>query len=157
LGRFTCFVFPRIDKGRLDIALITRLPTQKIEILRRERFVWVASPKHIAWESNPLPVALFEPGCAARMNVLEALGNAGHSYRCTYSSASLLGLIVVVQAGLAVAALAESSVPLTLSRIEESAGLPPLRDLEIGLLRDPVSAIPAAERLESFIRRGLSR
>ena len=148
---------PGIEDGRLDLALVARLPTQKVEILRRERFVWVASPKHIAWESDQLPVALFEPGCAARMNVLEALGNAGRSYRCTYSSASLLGLIVVVQAGLAVAALAESSVPLTLSRIDESAGLPPLRDLEIGILRNPVSAAPAVERLENFIRREFSR
>jgi DNA-binding transcriptional LysR family regulator len=78
-------------------------------VLRRERFVWVASPHHVTWSKEPLPVALFEPGCAPRMNVLQALGDAGRSYRAAYSSASLLGLIAVVQAGLAVAALNEGS------------------------------------------------
>eukprot|EP01132_Coremiostelium_polycephalum_P003530 gene3530-4392_t len=120
-----------IDEDRVNLAIVTRGATQPLEVIRRERLIWVASPTHVAWENDPLPIALFEPGCAARMNVLDALGDADRSYRCTYSSASLLGLIAVVQAGLAVAALAACSVPSTLRVIGENEGLPPLRDLEI--------------------------
>ncbi|WP_176085903.1 LysR substrate-binding domain-containing protein [Martelella sp. HB161492] len=148
---------PSLDAGDLDLALISRLPTQSVEILRREAFIWTTSPDHVAWDSELLPVALFEPGSAARLNVLEALGEAGRAYRCAYSSPSLLGLIALVQTGLAVAALAESSIPPTLCRADDSAGLPKLRDLEIGLMRNPTSSLPAVDRLEQVLRRRLAR
>lgn len=146
-----------IDEDRVNLAIVTRGATQPLEVIRRERLIWVASPSHVAWENDPLPIALFEPGCAARMNVLDALGDADRSYRCTYSSASLLGLIAVVQAGLAVAALAACSVPSTLRVIGENEGLPPLRDLEIGVMRSPASPSPAIDRLNDFLRRELAQ
>ncbi|RVD59819.1 LysR family transcriptional regulator [Mesorhizobium sp. M2D.F.Ca.ET.185.01.1.1] len=146
-----------LAEGRLDLAIVTRLPEQPLDVVRLERFVWVASPNHVAWQADPLPVALFEPGCAARMNVLEALGNADRSYRCTYSSASLLGLVAVVQAGLAVAGLAQRSVPPSLRVIGINEGLPALPDLEIGILRNPLSTTPAVERLNDFLRRDLAQ
>lgn len=146
-----------LAEGRLDLAIVTRLPDQPLDVIRLERFVWVASPNHVAWQADPLPVALFEPGCAARMNVLEALGDADRSYRCTYSSASLLGLIAVVQAGLAVAGLAQRSVPPSLRVIGAHEGLPALPDLEIGILRNPLSTTPAVDRLGDFLRRDLAQ
>jgi DNA-binding transcriptional LysR family regulator len=146
-----------LAEGRLDLAIVTRLPEQPLEVIRLERFVWVAYPNHVAWQTDPLPVALFEPGCAARMNVLQALGDADRSYRCTYSSASLLGLIAVVQAGLAVAGLAQRSVPPSLRLIGGNEGLPVLPDLEIGILRNPLSTTPAVERLNDFLRRDLAQ
>lgn len=144
-----------LAEGRLDLAIVTRLPDQALDVIRLERFVWVASPNHVAWQADPLPVALFEPGCAARMNVLQALGQADRSYRCTYSSASLLGLVAVVQAGLAVAGLAQRSVPPSLRIIGGNEGLPALPDLEIGILRNPLSTAPAVDRLHDFLRRDL--
>jgi DNA-binding transcriptional LysR family regulator len=144
-----------LAEGRLDLAIVTRLPDQPLDVIRLERFVWVASPNHVAWQADPLPVALFEPGCAARMNVLQALGDADRSYRCTYSSASLLGLVAVVQAGLAVAGLAQRSVPPSLRIIGTNEGLPVLPNLEIGILRNPLSTTPAVERLNDFLRRDL--
>ena len=146
-----------LAEGRLDLAIVTRLPDQPLDVIRLERFVWVASPNHVAWQADPLPVALFEPGCAARMSVLQALGEADRSYRCTYSSASLLGLIAVVQAGLAVAGLAQRSVPPSLRIIGGNEGLPVLPDLEIGILRNPLSSTPAVDRLHDFLRRDLAQ
>lgn len=146
-----------LAEGKLDLAIVTRLPDQPLDVIRLERFVWVASPNHVAWQADPLPVALFEPGCAARMNVLQALGDADRSYRCTYSSASLLGLVAVVQAGLAVAGLAQRSVPQSLRIVGANEGLPALSDLEIGILRNPLSTTPAVERLNDFLRRDLAQ
>ena len=146
-----------LAEGRLDLAIVTRLPDQPLDVIRLERFVWVASPNHVAWQGDPLPVALFEPGCAARMNVLQALGQADRSYRCTYSSASLLGLVAVVQAGLAVAGLAQRSVPPSLRIIGGNEGLPALPDLEIGILRNPLSTAPAVDRLHDFLHRDLAQ
>jgi DNA-binding transcriptional LysR family regulator len=145
-----------MDEGRIDLAIVTRQPHQPIDVLRRERFVWVASPTHVAWKLEPLPVALFEPGCAARVNMLTALAQADLPYRSNYSSASFLGLITVVQAGLAVAGLAACSVPSSLRVIGENEGLPPLADLEIGILRSRTADSVAVNRLHDFLKRALS-
>lgn len=146
-----------IADARIDLAIVTRLPEQTAEVLKREPFVWVASPSHIAWESDPLPVALFEAGCMARTTVLKALAAQDRAYRCTYSSASLLGLTAVVQAGLAVAGLALCSVPPSLRIIGADEGLAPMDDLEISILRNPLSTGPAVERLHDFLQRALAQ
>lgn len=144
-----------IEEGRIDLAIVTRLPSQPFEILRQEPFVWVSAPNGIAWSLDPLPVALFEAGCAARTTVIDALSAGGRAYRSTYSSASLLGLCAVVQADLAVAGLAASSVPPTLCVIGEAEGLPPMPPLEISLIHQPASDTAAVSRLDEFLRKAL--
>jgi DNA-binding transcriptional LysR family regulator len=144
-----------VEEGRVDLAIVTRLPAQPFEVLRREPFVWVGAPNHVAWSFDPLPVALFEPGCAARANVIDALSAAGRAYRSTYSSSSLLGLCAVVQSGLAVAGLAASSVPPTLAVIGEAEGLPALEPLEMSLIRHAASDAAAVSRLDEFLRKAL--
>ena len=144
-----------VEEGRIDLAIVTRLPTQPFEVLRQEPFVWVGAPTRVAWSFDPLPVALFEPGCAARANVIDALSAAGRAYRSTYSSSSLLGLCAVVQSGLAVAGLAASSVPPTLAVIGEAQGLPALEPLEMSLIRHPASDAAAVSRLDEFLRKAL--
>lgn len=146
---------PAIDEGCIDLAIVTRLPAQSFEVLRREPFVWVAAANHVAWSLDPLPVALFEPGCAARMNVIDALSGAGRAYRSTYSSASLLGLCAAVQAGLAVAGLAASSVPATLTVIGEAEGLPPMQPLDMSLIRRSGADTAAVCRLHEFLTKTL--
>ncbi|WP_246520019.1 LysR substrate-binding domain-containing protein [Ancylobacter lacus] len=147
---------PAMAEGRLDLAIVTRVPRQEFEVLRLEPLVWAASPHHVAWAQDPLPVALFEPGCGARIHVVDALGEAGRAYRCVCSSGSLIGVTAVVEAGLAVVALAACSVPPGLVVIGEAEGLPPLRPLEMCLLRNPASEQPATLRLEEFLRRALT-
>ncbi len=144
-----------IAEGRLDLAIVTRRPEQALEVLRRERMVWVASPQHVVWQQDPLPVAVFEPECTARAHVLSALSDADRPFRATYSSPSLLGLIAVVQAGLAVAGIAECAVPSALRIVGLAEDLPPLPDLEVGVLRNKAANSPAARELHKFLRLDL--
>jgi len=144
-----------IANNSLDIAVVTRFADQPIEVLRKEPMVWVASPIHTVWENKPLPVALFQ-ACAARTNILKALAEAERTYHCTYSSASLTGMVTIVQAGLAVAGLALCSVPPSLTIIGEKEGLPPLHDLEIGILRSPTGENAAVAHLYDALRRDLA-
>jgi DNA-binding transcriptional LysR family regulator len=146
-----------VDEGRLDLAIVTRRPDQPLEVLRRERMVWIASPQHVVWEQDPLPVALFEPDCTARIHVLRALSDADRPFRTTYSSPSLLGLIAVVQAGLAVAGIAQCAAPPGLQVVGLAEGLPALPDLEIGVLHHPAATSAAAQELHAFLRLDLSR
>jgi DNA-binding transcriptional LysR family regulator len=144
-----------INDNSIDLAIVTRAPGQKLEVLRREKLVWVTARTHDAWRDDPLPVALFDT-CSARANTIKGLSEAERRYRCTYSSPSLLGMITVVQTGLSVAALALCSVPDTLRIIGEHEGLPKLDDLEIGVLRASLANSTAVDRLLSALRRDLS-
>jgi DNA-binding transcriptional LysR family regulator len=145
---------PAMAAGRLDLAIVTRRPDQPFQVLRRERLVWAAAPDSAVWERDPLPVALFED-CAARTNLVEALGAAGRTYRAAYTSASTLGLLAALSAGLAVAGLALCSVPADLRILGPAEGLPPMRDLELALLEAREPATPAVRRLAQFLRREL--
>ena len=123
-----------MEQRRLDLAIVTRFAEYPATVLRREPMVWVASPRHAVWRKDPLPVALFQT-CSARTNILQGLADTDRRFICTYSSASLAGMATIVQAGLAVAGMALCSVPSSLAIVGEKEGLPPIRDLEIGLLR----------------------
>ena len=145
------------EAGKLDLALVTREPRQPFAVLRRERFVWAAAPDHGAWLRDPLPVALFEAGDIARRLAVEALQAADRRYRVVSSSHSLLGLIAVAQAGLAVVGLAESCLPPGLVRVGEAEGLPPLPVLDLSIVPGPGEPVLLAAHLAAFLRRELGR
>lgn len=144
-----------IEMGQIDLAIVTRTPEQAFAVLRDEPCVWVASQRQATWDKDPLPIALFEDGCAAHLNVVEALEAANRPFRRAYSSSSLFGLLAAVQAGLAIAGLARCSVPPSLEIIGEHEGLPPLRSLEICMLQNTASTSGATRRLASFLRAEL--
>jgi DNA-binding transcriptional LysR family regulator len=144
-----------LEAGKLDLALVTRDPRQPFAVLRRERFVWAAAPAHAAWARDPLPVALFEAGDIARRIAVEALQAADRPYRVVSSSHSLLGLIAVAQAGLAVVGLVESCVPPGLVRLGEAEGLPVLPVLDLSLVAGPSDPHPVAAHLAELLRREL--
>lgn len=144
-----------LDAARLDLALVTRDPRQPFAVLRRERFVWAAAPEHAAWTRDPLPVALFEAGDIARRIAVEALQAADRPYRVVCSSQSLLGLIAVAQAGLAVVGLVESCVPPGLVRLGEAEGLPLLPVLDLSLVAGPSDPPPVAAHLAELLRAEL--
>ncbi len=146
-----------LETGKLDLALVTRDPRQPFEVLRRERFVWAAAPEHAAWARDPLPVALFEAGDIARRIAVEALQAADRTYRVVSSSHSLLGLIAVAQAGLAVVGLVESCVPPGLVRVGEAEGLPVLPVLDLSLVAGPSDQHVVAAQLAELLRRELGQ
>ncbi len=145
----------KLDAGRIDLALVTRYPQQRLPVLRNERFVWAATPEHQAWLRDPLPVALFEAGDIARRYAVEALERAERPYRLVCSSRSLHGLIAVAQAGLAVIGLAESSVPPGLVHLGEEEGLPRLPMFELSLVTGPGAPDRMAAQLQDFLLREL--
>lgn len=147
----------RLDAGQLDLALVTRDMRQPFAILRRERFVWAAAAEYGAWARDPLPVALFEAGDIARRYAIEALQNADRPYRVVCSSRGLLGLVGAAQAGLAVVALVESSIPPGLVQVGEAEGLPPLPLFDLSLVQGSGEPNRVATQLHGFLARELAR
>ncbi|WP_346732653.1 LysR family transcriptional regulator [Bradyrhizobium sp. 186] len=71
------------------------------ELLRREQAVWAAAAAYPAGTQDPLPVALYPPGCLFRQWAAEALDAAGRPWRLAYVSRTLAAVESIAAAGLA--------------------------------------------------------
>ena len=131
----TPLLLPLLDAGSVDLAFVSRTRGVTGDLIRVEPMVWVAAPGSAAAARTPLPVALYEAGSPAQLRPVAALEAAGIAYRAAYSSPSLLGLLAMVEADLAVAALARCSVPASVMILDHRHGLPAIADLEVVLAR----------------------
>ena len=149
---------PMVKDGSVDLVCATRVKGLSGEFLRLEPMVWAASPSaHDIWRERPLPIAVFLPGSVARENAIRSLERAKITYRTSYESPSLMGLLSMVEAGLAVAPLARCAVPPHLSLLGQAQGLPEIDALEVILARSAKSKrAPCdflAEKIMSELRR----
>jgi DNA-binding transcriptional LysR family regulator len=145
-------LLPMLKDNSIDLACITRTKGVVGEFVRFEPLVWAGSPlSRQVWKERPLPLAVFAHGSVARANAISALQRASIKYRMSYESPSLLGLISMVDAGLAIAPLALCSVPERLVQLGQREGLPKLADLEMVLARSARSARPPCNFLAEQI------
>ena len=145
-----------LAEDRLDLALITCAPGAEIgEILRREPTVWATAERHLAHEQDPLPLALFQPGCPFRDWALAGLGETGRPYRVAYTSASITGLFAAVTAGLAVTVLGHSLLPETVRALRADEGFPPLPPASITLQQGRAVSV-VGECLAGYLREGFA-
>jgi DNA-binding transcriptional LysR family regulator len=162
---FTCaqstVLIPALDNGELDVALVTRQDSRtRGTRLYDETYTWVGSRTHPVWHRDPLPLAAFEPSSIARRVPEALLRKAGRRYRIAYSSPSTLGLIAVVQSGLAVAAIKRSSCPPDLLPLDHRHGLPALPTMELlvrigrDAVRDPAAKALHGQVCQLLVRAG---
>ncbi|MEM5339690.1 LysR substrate-binding domain-containing protein [Paraburkholderia azotifigens] len=148
IGMPSSALVPLLKDNTLDLACITKTRGIAGESIRAEPMVWAgARGNQQIWKERPLPIAVFAPGSTARAHAIGALQQANIRYRMSYESPSLLGLICMVEAGLAVAPLARCSVPAHLAQLGEAEGLPPMAPLEVVLARSARSARPPCDFL----------
>lgn len=133
----------RIGRNELDLAMVTRRPHDDVSrTVRLEPIVWTTAKGKRFDQSEPLPLAMFQPGCVARAKTIEACAKAGRDYRIAYSSPSIAGLLSPVRAGLAIAAIARCSVPDDLEILAPGIGLPEVKGIDIALMRGGTSEHP---------------
>lgn len=135
-------LIPKVTRGDLDLALVSRDKPQRGSFLFHESLVWVGSPQFEVWRKDPLPIAVYESGSMARVEALAALGAKRRSYRVVYHSSSLAGQVAAVESGLAVAVLTRCSVPAhlqILQNLPKEYDLPELATMEVAVLRSKVS------------------
>ena len=141
-----------LEAGEIDLALVTQ-PCGRAggHMVRREPLVWAVSRDSVADEQDPVPLAIFAPGCIYREAALKALEKQGRAWRHAYNSASRDGLDVAVKAGLAVTMLPRSALGPDLRVVGPEQGFPPLPSIEILLYRRPgVASAPVATLAEAI-------
>jgi DNA-binding transcriptional LysR family regulator len=84
----------RLADRTLDMAILTCQGSSAPpggEILLTEPIVWAGAKGGCAHLREPLPVSIWEEGCAWREGALAALGREGRNYRVAYMSAHTAG------------------------------------------------------------------
>lgn len=128
-------LIPKIRRGELDLALVSRDRPTLGRLLFKEPMVWVGAPESKVWQRQPLPIAVYEAASMARRGAVAALAQHGRDYRMVYNSSSLVGQVAAVKSGIAIAALTRCSVPSDLEILGERHGLPALPPMEVALVR----------------------
>ena len=132
-------LIPRVARGDLDLALVSRDHARRGTLLFHEPMVWVGSPQFDVWQRNPLPVAVYEEASPGRRSAIHSLSLQGRPYKVVYNSASLAGQIAAVESGLAVAALTQCSAPPHLQVLGPEHGLGPLEPMQVAVVRSRAS------------------
>src|SRR5579872_2595203 len=117
----------RLEKGQLDLAvLLSDEPRADVEVLAELPMVWIGSARSREQETEPMPLAVFEPPCFFRSAAIGALDAANTPWRIAFTSPSLSGLWAAIDAGLGITVRTTANVPARLTVLDESAKLPKL-------------------------------
>lgn len=132
-------LIPRVQRGELDLALVSRDHARRGTLLFHEPMVWVGSPQFDVWTRNPLPIAVYEAESLGRRSAINALALQGRPYKVVYNSSNLAGQIAAVESGLAVAVLTQCSAPPHLQVLGAEHGLGPLEPMQVAVYRSQAS------------------
>ena len=149
----------RMASRQLDIVIVTCPDRsaengQEFEVLLTEPIVWAGVKGGCAHMREPLPVSIWEEGCAWRSAALEALGQQGRSYRVAYMSAHTAGQRAAILADLAVAPLPKSFIGGDLVELGPEDGLPRMGNYQIGMAVTPDAPAPvraAADHIRAAV------
>lgn len=132
-------LIPRVARGDLDLALVSRDHARRGTLLFHEPMVWVGSAQFEVWSRDPLPIAVYEEASLGRRSAIQSLAAQGRAYKVVYNSSSLAGQIAAVESGLAIAALTQCSAPEHLQVLGPGQGLGPLEPMQVALYRSAAS------------------
>ncbi|MGU3398125.1 LysR family transcriptional regulator [Brucellaceae bacterium D45D] len=131
----------RFAEGRLDLTLINlsyAMPGKSdVEILLDEELVWAGAKCGTAYRRDPLPLSIWEEGCAWRGNALQALDNAGRPYRIAYMSSHSTGQRAAIMADLAIAPFGKTLLGDGIVALGPEHDLPPLKNYQLGMIVKP--------------------
>jgi len=128
-------VLNRLEAGEFDLAVALRGDRQSPEACKvwRERMIWVGQPEVVQNLPDSIPLVVYTEGCIYRRNIIQALNQAGKPWHVVYCSDSLSGLKAAIEAGIGISSLSEQTAHEGMPILDETTGLPPLPQVEVGL------------------------
>ncbi|EIM77808.1 LysR substrate-binding domain-containing protein [Nitratireductor rhodophyticola] len=145
----------RMANRQLDLTLLTCTEGSEdssVQIVFTEPIVWAGAKGGCAHLREPLPLSLWEEGCAWRAGALSAMEKDGRDYRVAYMSAHTAGQRAAILSDLAIAPLPKSFLRDDLVELGPKDGLPKLCNYHIGMVVSPDASAPvkaAADHIRS--------
>lgn len=139
--------------GELDLAVVFewQFPSGA-EVLMNDPTVWVTSIHHQLHLERPLPVAMYTRHGWSREYALRSLEQRGIDYRFAYTSDTTNGLSLAVTAGLALAPMARSNIPMDCRELTEAEGFGPIDTTRVVMHRNPRANSEAVDAMADAIR-----
>ena len=143
-----------VEEARIDLAIIIG-HEHSANAQTLGHLVWIASANFNPTRKQPLPLAVFGPGCIFRRRAVERLTAANIPHRIAANSASLNGLAAALLGGLGVTARTALNLPEGLDSAESLHGLPALGSLPVMLHRHAHCNGVPADRMASLLTNAL--
>ncbi|MBA3447254.1 MAG: LysR family transcriptional regulator [Pseudaminobacter sp.] len=135
----------RMDDRALDLTIVTNSYSNTMsgaEVLLTEPIVWAGAKGGCAHLREPLPVSMWEEGCAWRAGAIEALGREGRNYRVAYMSAHTAGQRAAILSDLAVAPLPKSFLGCDMVELGPKDGMPEIGNYSLAMFMSPDASVP---------------
>ncbi|MGO4261607.1 LysR family transcriptional regulator [Lysobacter sp. TAB13] len=141
-----------VEADELDLAVVIALPGGAADtVLRRTRFVWVASDTFDVAPGRSLPFAFFPSPCINRQIGVSALDGTDVEWHVMFTSPSSQGLNAAISAGLGITVMIEDDVLPGMRIVDGQYGLPSLPPAEFVLLRRPGGCTPAVAEFGKLV------
>ena len=160
--RKSAVIEQEVGNGDFDIGLTMRYldgsppPTDGRILLGREPLAWIAHAGFATDRSDSLPLIVLPDHCSLQQQVARVLDRHGIRYDVIHSATGVGGLQLALSAGLGVACLNPSATPADVAPFDWGGRLPPMPDVEFGLLPARPDAPPLVEEVRRMLARHLA-
>jgi DNA-binding transcriptional LysR family regulator len=126
-----------VQEGRLDLAIAIRRdhPLNRGTLIEMP-MTWIGQDGMELAPDRPVPLVMFDPPCSFRSAAIDSLALAGRAHRVTFTSPSLSGLRMAVEAGLGVTVRTRHLLAPRLADVSPRLDLPPLPNVTFALYAD---------------------
>ena len=144
-----------LDEGQLDVAIVTGEIGEADGIaLCRERRVWAAGHAMRLAPDTPAPLAVYPSYCRWRQIAMDHLDRAGRSWTVVLQSTGTAGILVAVDAGIAITIFPACALEMTtLKSLGTAEALPTLPDFEFVMRRGGKASLAADQLAELIVSR----
>ena len=147
------------QRGKYDLilALHDQAKPARRGLVQSDQLVWVGSGETQIDKEKELPLILAQDGCLYRKRALKKLDQLKLHWRIVHTNPDLAGIQAAITAGLGITVLAKSTVPETLTILDNSRlNLPNLGAIDISLQYNRRAASESVGRLAEFIKSSLA-
>ncbi|MCW9036019.1 MAG: LysR substrate-binding domain-containing protein [Rhodospirillales bacterium] len=147
-----------VEQGDLDLAVWTQEGSSiDAPTFFEEQTVWACAQRFVIDRDQSIPLALFDRSCWWRNMAIDALEQAGLTYRIAYSSESVSGVKAAISSGLAVGILSRSTVESSMRVMGIKDGLPGLPRTGLSLLQHSKTPSASISAMADAIRHGFPK
>lgn len=142
----------RLKAGALDLVFVKWVSgAQEGEVVKQDTFAWVGLEQTVLEPGAPVPVIVYPAPSLSRKLALDALEDAGRTWRITCTTKQISGVLAALRAGIGIAVMPTSLVPEDLKIITRRFDLPPVGDVDFTLIRNPLANTEVIDALTQAI------
>ena len=142
----------RLKAGALDLVFVKWVSgAQEGEVVKQDTFAWVGLEQTVLEPGAPVPVIVYPAPSLSRKLALDALEDAGRTWRVTCTTKQISGVLAALRAGIGIAVMPTSLVPEDLKIITNRFALPPVGDVDFTLIRNPLANTEVVDALTQAI------